>query len=182
MQNKQIILGFTGLISCGKGTVTKYLKEKHAAETFRFSTMLRDVLTRLYLEHSRENMSGLSTVLRDFFGQDLMAKVMAKDVVNSQADLIVVDGIRRMEDIKYLRALPNFKLVSIEADMKTRYERLIERGENSDDKNKTWEDFVADHQLETELTILDTMKVADIVINNDGNLEALQRQLDNLVK
>ena len=178
----KIILGFTGLIACGKGTATQYLKEHYKAETFRFSTMLRDVLTRLYLEHSRENMSGISTGLRNIFGQDLMAKVMAEDVANSQADLIVVDGIRRMDDIKYLRALPGFKLVAIEADMKTRYERLLQRGENPDDKNKTWEAFVADHQLETELTILDTIKAADMVVNNDASLEDLQKQLDNLVR
>ena len=178
----KIILGFTGLIACGKGTATQYLKEQYGAETFRFSTMLRDVLDRLYLGHSRENMSGISRILREFFGQDLMAKVMAKDVENSQAELIVVDGIRRMEDVKYLRALPNFKLVSIEADMKIRYERLLQRGENPDDKNKTWEEFVVDHQLETELTILDTMKAADIIINNDNSLEDLQEQLDKLLK
>lgn len=177
----KIILGFTGLIACGKGTATQYLKEKYHAETFRFSTMLRDVLTRLYLEQTRENMSGISTGLRSIFGQDLMAKVVARDVENSQAELIVVDGIRRMEDIKYLRALPNFKLVSIEADMKTRYERLLTRGENFDDRNKTWEEFQADHNLETELTILDTMKVADHIVNNDGILEDLQKQLDKLV-
>ncbi len=178
----KIILGFTGLIACGKGTATQYLKEKYGAETFRFSTMLRDVLDRLYLAHTRENMSGISTGLRNIFGQDLMAKVMSQDVENSQAELIVVDGIRRMDDIKYLRALPNFKLVAIVADMKIRYERLLTRGENSDDQNKTWEEFQADHQLETELTILDTMKAADIAINNDGSLENLQKQLDELVK
>lgn len=178
----KIILGFTGLPACGKGTIAAYFKTEYKAETFRFSTMLRDVLDRLYLGHSRENMSGISRILREFFGQDLMAKVMAKDVENSQAELIVVDGVRRMEDVKYLRALPNFKLVSIEAEMKIRYERLLTRGENLDDKNKTWEEFLADHQLETELTILDTMKAADIIINNDGSLEDLHKQLDELVK
>ena len=133
----KIILGFTGLPASGKGTVAKYFKEKYQAETFRFSTMLRDVLDRLYLEHSRENMSGISRVLREFFGQDLMAKVMAKDVENSPAGLIIVDGIRRMEDVKYLRALSGFKLVAIEADMRIRYQRLLNRDENPDDKNKS---------------------------------------------
>ncbi|MBT4349188.1 AAA family ATPase [bacterium] len=180
--SEKIILGFTGLISCGKGTAAKHFKEKYNAETFRFSTMLRDVLDRLYLKHSRDNMSGISTVLREFFGQDLMAKVMAKDVDSSKSQLIIVDGIRRMDDVKYLRKLPNFKLASIEADMKIRYERLISRSENPDDKTKTWEEFEADHKLETELTILDTMKAADIIINNNSSLEDFKKQLDKLVK
>jgi dephospho-CoA kinase len=81
-----------------------------------------------------------------------------------------------------LRKLPNFKLASIEADMKIRYERLISRSENPDDKTKTWEEFEADHKLETELTILDTMKAADIIINNNSSLEDFKKQLDKLVK
>lgn len=180
--SEKIILGFTGLIASGKGTAAKYLKEKYNAEIFRFSTMLRDVLDRLYLEQSRKNMSDISRVLREHFGQDLMAKVMAKDVESSSFQLIVIDGIRRMDDVKSLRELPNFKLVSIEAAMKTRYDRLVGRGENPDDKIKTWEEFEADHQLETELTILDTMKAADIIINNNSDLENFQKQLDQLVK
>lgn len=178
----KIVLGFTGLMACGKGTATKYLQEKYGAETFRFSTMLRDVLDRLHLEQTRENMSCISTVLRENFGQDLMAKVMAKDVENSQSSLVIVDGVRRLDDVKYLKAMPNFKLVAIEAEMQTRFQRLKERGENSDDQNKTWEDFQADHQLETELTILDTLKIADLIIDNNGDLEQLHQQLDKLVK
>lgn len=176
------IIGITGLMACGKGAAANYLKEKYQAETFRFSTMLRDVLDRLYMEHSREHMSGISTVLREFFGQDLMAKVMAKDVANSKAKLVVVEGIRRMEDIKYLREFPEFKLISIEADMKTRYQRLLERGENSDDQTKTWEQFQEDHQLETEVTILDTMKAADSVVDNNNGWEKFYQQLDQLIQ
>jgi len=177
----KIILGFTGLISCGKGTATKYFVEKYNAKSFRFSTMLRDVLDRLHLEHSRRNMSEISKVLRGSFGQDMMAKVMAKDVEKIDSGLVVVDGIRRMEDIKYLRVLPNFKLIAIDVDMKVRYQRLIERGENSDDKNKTWEQFEADHKLETEVTILETMKAADIHIDNNSDLDSLYKQLDQLI-
>ena len=179
--NKKIILGFTGLISCGKGTAAKYFVSKYGASSFRFSTMLRDVLDRLHLEHSRENMSGISKVLREHFGQDMMAKVMAKDVEEVKTSLVVVDGIRRMEDIKYLRALQNFKLIAIDVDMKVRYQRLIKRDENPDDKNKTWEEFEADHKLETEVTILETMKVADVYIDNNGDLDSLYKQLDQLI-
>ena len=178
---EKIIISFTGLIACGKGTATEYLKNKYQAETFRFSTMLRDVLDRLYLEHSRDNLSGMSTALRDIFGQDLMAKVIAEDVKRSVAPMIVVEGIRRQPDIKYLRELPNFFLVSIEADEKIRYQRLVGRGENSDDSSKTWEEFLQDHQKETEITIPETMKQADYIITNNGSQLELQRQLDELI-
>lgn len=178
----KIILGFAGLIACGKGTVNKYLVAKHQAKDFRFSSMLRDVLDRLYLPQSRENMQHLSIILRQTFGQDLLAKVMAKDIAKNEGRLVVIDGIRRLEDLKYLRKMPNFKLISLEMDAKLRYERLKIRGENPGDKTKTWEQFLHDHEVETEATIPEVMKQADVIIDNNGSLEDLYKQLDKLVK
>ena len=85
-----------------------------------FSQSLRDVLNRLYMDITRENMQKLSTILRQEFSQSILAKVVSQDAQNSQANLIVVDGIRRPKDIEYLEKLPNFILVSIEAEQEKR--------------------------------------------------------------
>lgn len=182
MKSNKIILGFTGLPACGKGTAAKYFIDKYGAKSFRFSTIMRDLLDRLYLPQSRENMSHISTVLRQNFTEDLFAKVMAEDVKRAETNIVVIDGARRLADVTHLKKLPEFKLISIEVDMKIRYERLVKRDENPDDKNKTWEQFQADHQLETELSIPELMKQADININNNGTLEEFYQQLDKLVK
>ncbi|MBT4516919.1 MAG: AAA family ATPase [Candidatus Komeilibacteria bacterium] len=179
---QKIILGFTGLISSGKGTAAKYLKEKYKADTFRFSTMLRDVLDRLYLPQSRENFQIISPILREAFGQDLMAKVIAEDVKKSNSNLIAIDGMRRPADIEYLKDIPGFKMIAIEVDEKTRFERLLKRGENTDDATKTFEQFKKEHKAETEIHIPDLMKQADITIDNNGNLEDFYKQLDKLIK
>lgn len=176
------ILVFTGLPSAGKGTATKYLVEKYQVQSFRFSTIMRDVLDRLYLEQSRENISHISTVLRQNFSEDIFAKVMAEDVSRAENKIVVVDGARRLADIEYLGRLPGFQLVAIEADMKKRYERLIIRGENSDDNSKTWEQFQADHNLETELSIPELISKATTVIDNNGSLDDLYKQLGQLIK
>ncbi|MBT3816892.1 MAG: AAA family ATPase [Candidatus Magasanikbacteria bacterium] len=179
--NKKIILGFTGPIACGKGTIASYLEKKHNASTYRFSTMLRDVLDRFHLPHTRENLVNLSEYVRNTYGEDTMAKTMAADVENDKNDIIVVDGIRRMADIEYLKKLPNFILVKIEATPEHRYERIIKRGENSDDNTKTYEEFLADHKHPTEMTIPEVMGHATKTINNDGTIEELYTQLDALI-
>ncbi|MFH0874033.1 MAG: AAA family ATPase [Candidatus Komeilibacteria bacterium] len=178
----KIILGFTGLMCCGKGTINVYLSSHYGAATYRYSTMIRDVLDRLYLPHSRDNMSHLSTLLRQEFGEDLMAKVMARDVTKAAESLIAIDGIRRPMDVSSLRELPEFKLVAINAAEEVRYQRLINRGENPDDKTKTREQFRADHLLETEASIPGAMAEADFQLDNNGALEQLYQQLDDLLK
>ena len=177
----KIIIGITGLLSSGKGTAAEYIVEKYNGKSFRFSTMLRDVLQRLYLEQSRDNLSHISTVLRQQFGQDLLAKVLAADAAQALDPIIVVEGIRRQEDIVHLQSLPGFTLIAIEADESVRFERLKQRGENSDDGSKTWEQFKRDHELETEVTIPGVMAQADVKINNNGNVDDLHRQIDTII-
>lgn len=176
-----LILGFAGLLASGKGTSADYLKEQHGATTYRFSTILRDILDRVYLEQTRDNLIRISEVMRGNFGEDLLAKAMAGDVANDNTPIIVVDGIRRMADIEHLQKLPNFHLVEIFADPEIRYERLIKRTENNDDQSKTYEQFLADHKRSTELSILDVVKEASIHIDNNGSLADLHTQLDSLI-
>ncbi|HRY36652.1 MAG TPA: AAA family ATPase [Candidatus Magasanikbacteria bacterium] len=177
----KIILGFVGEISCGKSTATEYLKNKYGAVTFKFSDCLRDVATRMHIEKNRENIQLISTVLRQHFGDDLLSKVLAEDVRGADAPIIITEGVRRLSDITYLKDVPGFKLVAINTDERIRYERLRERSENVDDKNKTWEEFQKDGQRETELRIKETMEQADFTLENNGSSEDLYAQIDNLM-
>jgi len=178
----KLILGFTGLIASGKGTAAKYLAEKHHAATYRYSTILRDICDRLYLEQSRDNLIKMSECLRATFGEDLLSQVIAKDAGESQSEIVMVEGIRRLSDIKHLSLLPNFMLVEIFAEPRVRYERLIKRRENADDATKTYEQFLADHQRSTELSILEVIPLAKARVDNNGGFEELYRQLDELIK
>lgn len=177
----KIILGFVGQIASGKGTACKYLQEKYSAATYRFSTMLRDVLDRLYLAQSRENMQKISQILRLNFGDDLLAKVIANDVKKEANIIIGIDGVRRFPDIKYLQEIPGFKLVYIKTDQRLRYERIIKRAENTDDVQKTFEQFQEDEKQEAEKHILEVANDADFTVVNDGVQEDLFNQLDNII-
>lgn len=176
----KIILGLVGPIASGKGTVCQYLKDEHEAQIFRFSTMLRDVLDRFYIEQSRENMQALSSSLRQTFGDELMAKTIANDVKNSQAKIIILDGVRRPADIKYLQELPEFHLVTINAEQKIRFERIIKRGENSDDTQKTFTEFQSDELQEAEIQIMNVAQSAEFHLDNNGSKEKLNQQIEDI--
>jgi len=178
----KIILGITGEIACGKGTIASHLAKEYQAGTHRFSTMLRDVLDRMYIEQTRENIATLSTILRKNYGEDVMAKTMMREAEDDKNEIVIIDGVRRLADIKYLQELPHFKLVYIEADMQKRYERIIKRGENTDDIGKTFEEFQKEHELETELQIRDLKNYANYVVDNNGTYTDLYEQIDKIIK
>lgn len=177
----KIILGLVGPIASGKDTVKKYLGKKHNARGCRFSSILRDILERLDLPNSRQNMQELSTILRQKFGEDILAKAIAADAIKLKSDIVVVDGVRRPADIKFLKKLPGFALVAIDAEPKIRYRRLVKRGENVGDIQKTYTQFIKDHQYETELAIPTLMKKAKYKLDNNGSLADLYQQIDKLM-
>jgi dephospho-CoA kinase len=177
----KIIIGLAGEMASGKGTVAQYLVAEKKASTHRFSTMLRDVLDRLHLAQSRDNLQKLSFIIRDTYGQDALAHVMAEDVKKDSAEVIVVDGVRRMDDIVFLKQIPEFKLVYIDVDIKTRYERIIKRSENPDDHDKTFEQFEAESKADAELQIAGLKEYADVMLDNNSDIENLYAQIDILL-
>ncbi len=180
--SKKIILGISGEIASGKDTVGKYIADKYGALSLRFSQPLRDILDRLHLEQTRENMSTLSLHLRKAFGEDMLSKVMLADAEKYTGDFVIVDGVRRAPDIIHMETDPHFYFAYVEASSEKRYERLIQRRQNTDDATKTLVQFEKDAKLETELQIQDLKERADFVIQNDGTLEELQTQVDSMVE
>ncbi len=181
-KKNKIIIGLVGKIAAGKGTAAEYLQRKYDAHIYRFSTMLRDVLNRLHIPITRESMQLLSTILRKNFGEDLLAKVIASDVDNDPHKLIVVDGIRRLADIKYLTQIDGFILVKIKADPKVRYERILKRNENEDDNKKTFEEFLADEKKEADAEIPKVMEKAKLSLDNNKDFDYLYKQIDEIIE
>ncbi len=168
-------------MASGKGTAAEYISKNYKAKIYRFSTALRDILERLYLEEIRGNMQKLSTVLRENFGQDILARVITQEVKNDLNEIVVVDGVRREADIKFLKELPEFKLVYIEADIEKRHERISKRGENKDDNAKTFEQFKKELSQESELQIKSLKNIADYVIDNSNDIGCLYAEIDKII-
>ena len=178
---KKLIIGLTGPVASGKGTVKKYIEEKYGAKDCRFSTILRDVLVRIDVPIIRENLQKVSTTLRQLFGEDLLARVIAKDVLELNSEIVVVDGVSRLADIRYLKENKGFVLISIDADPQVRYERMVLRNENVGDDKKTFEQFLADHNAEADSEVPIVMKEARFTIENSGTLDELKIQVDKLI-
>ncbi len=178
----KIILGLAGEMASGKGTVAKYLVEEKQGASHRFSSILRDLSQRLYLEETRENLQKMSTAIRECFGQNVLCKTIYRDVKKDSNEIIIIDGVRRKQDVEELRKLKEFRLIYLEADLEKRFERIKNRGENSDDDNKTLEEFKKDHLREAEQEIKKLKAEADFVIDNNGSFENLYKQINRMLR
>lgn len=180
--SKKVIIGIAGEMASGKGTIAKYIEQKYSAQYWSFSRILRDLLDRLYINQSRKSLAALSKSVRELFGENLLAEVMRNDIEKSNQQTFVIEAVRREAEIEALRKIDaTVVLLYIETDIKARYERLLARGENFGDTEKSFEEFQADHKLNTEQTIGVLKETADHIIINDGSLEDLQREVDGII-
>ncbi len=176
------IIGIAGEMASGKDTVTAYLEERYGAKQYRFSDPLRSILGTMHLDITRDNLTTLSTHLREAFGQDILAHIIEREAEGTDADIVVIDGVRRLSDIDLVKEKPNFTLWYTEADVNIRFERLHGRRENQDDSTLTLEQFIEDHSNETERFIPELKNHAKVVIENNGTLEELHAQVDKLIQ
>jgi len=178
----KIIIGLTGQIASGKGVSKKYLEKEYGASSHRFSTVMRDILKRLYLPLERNNLQNLSLSIRKAFGGDIFAKVIAQDVSSDSNNIVVIDGVRRFDDITSLKNLTGFYLIAIKANPEIRYQRVISRNENAGDNQKTWEQFLEEEKGEAEMEIPKVMATAKFHLDNNGTLDELYLQIDQIIK
>ncbi|MBD3251486.1 AAA family ATPase [Candidatus Uhrbacteria bacterium] len=176
------LLGLVGTPGAGKSHAADYIIEQYGGEHIKFSEYLSHVLHRMSLAKSRENMIKLSVILRKEFGEDIFSHAVAADALQSDRDVVLIDGIRRVEDLAAFKALPNFKLIAINADPNVRYERIRGRKEKTDDSEITWEQFLKTEQAPTEVTIPETMTYANFTIMNNGSVEDYEKQIDDIMK
>ena len=180
---EKIVIGIAGNIGSGKGTMTKYLVEKYGAKQMRYSKILTDILERLYLDNERKNLAGLAEALRNAFGGDILSKVLEKDIQNYQAEFIVFDGIRKKAELNYFKnKIDNFFFIFVDVPIEVAYERLIQRGEKTDDNSKTFEEFKKDQLRPADRDVPSLKQYADFVIDNSGDLTDAYQQADNIMQ
>lgn len=179
--SKKIVVGVAGKLASGKGTVTRHLIEQYAAGMTRSSDPLRTTLDIFDIPQSRENLDSLSTFLRATYGEDTIARAVARVLRQSSASVAIFDGMRRLVDIEAIRSFEHSLLIYVEADQKIRYERCRQRNENVGDDTMTFEVFQNKDNDEPQQQIEALREYADIVIDNSGSRDELMAYITERV-
>lgn len=179
----KFIIGLVGRKGCGKGTIAKILAEKYGAKVFRFSSVIADLLRRLALPESHDNMIRLSEVLRHEFGEDVLKNAIMAQIERGDGNLLVLDGLRRIEDLEGFETLGTFRVINVTAPIGIRYQRLTHRGEKIGENEMSFDEFVKmQADAPTERTIADVEARAWKTIENAGTLADLERAVQAVME
>ena len=135
-------------------------------------------------EVNRDNLIEGGRKLRSEGGPGILAELLLE--ANENENNFAIDSVRTPEEAKALKVRKDFKLIEVRASREARWERMKARGRKGDPTD--YETFV--QQEEAELKASDssgqaldaTAKEADIVIDNENDLNALFLEIDKLLE
>ena len=178
--SKRIIIGLVGESGSGKDTVADYLEEKYGAILMRFADPLRETLSLYVQNFSREDLQWFSFALRNRFGNKVLSEALRKKIDAISEGIVFINGMRVPEDYGFVKSFPNSFVVYVTLDQKSRWQRIYNRKEKSDDK-VSFEKFQEMERAEIEVSIPKIGKKADFRIENTGTKEELFAQVDGLI-
>lgn len=179
-----IIIGITGTLGAGKGTIVDYLVKNKNFKHFSVRAFLSEEIKRRNLPVDRDSLVHTANDLRAKHGPSYIAEQLLEEAKKSGQNC-VIESIRTEGEVEAIRKKGNCSLFAIDADPKIRYERAFKRGSETD--NKTFEQFIADEKR--EMTSTDSNKqnlskcisMANFIFQNNGTLEELHKKVDEVL-
>lgn len=173
------LIGLTGTNASGKGEAAAFFKTQ-GYSYFSLSDIIRDELSREGREATRDNLIQKGNQLREKNGGEILARRVMEQVTGKS----VIDSIRNLKEIEYLRTHKNFILLAIDAPVEIRYQRAKQRGR--DESASTLEEFIAKEeeemtQWEKGQQLEACMHAADYRVTNEGTLEYFFKKLEKFL-
>lgn len=179
-----IIIGITGTLGAGKGTVVDYLVQKYNFVHYSVREYLKEEVAKRNLPQNRDSFTFVANDLRAQHGPSFIVDALYERAAQRQQNAII-ESIRTPGEIDSLSQKSDFMLLAVDADPKIRYDRVVIR--NSETDHIDFETFISNEQREMNSTdpnkqnLGECIRRAHFSLNNNGNIEDLQHQVDNII-
>lgn len=176
-----IVIGITGTLGAGKGTVVEYLVKNKGFKHFSVREYLADILRKKSIEINRESLVNLGNELRKKYGADYIARELYKKARMYEKNSII-ESIRTAGEANSLKRRKNFYLFAVDAKPLTRYQRITKRGSETD--MISLKKFMADERKEmssddpNKQNLSIVIGLADYKLDNNGRIKDLFLQVD----
>ena len=176
---KKRIIGIVGMPGSGKGIVNTVGKAI-GLPVVVMGDVVREETAKRGLESTPKNMRKIMLEIRHVEGPAVVAKRCIPKIQESSTDVVVVEGVRSLDEVEEFKKSFNFTLVSVLASPKTRFRRLYKRRRTDDPAS--WRVFLERDQVELEVGVGSAIAMADYAIINEGGLAQFKKKIRDLLK
>ena len=177
-----MIIGITGTLGAGKETVVEcFLKKgfKHLS----VSKFLTEEIKKRNIVVNRDSMVMVANELRKNNSPSYLAERLYKESSKQEGNY-VLESLRNVREIEFLKRKGNFYLISVDASPELRYQRISKRRSPKD--NITYEQFLKDEQREMhandthEIDLSKCIAMADFQIQNNEDVDGLVKKVEEI--
>jgi len=178
-----MIIGITGTLGAGKGTIVEYLKTK-GFKHYSATGFLTEEIIKRGMVVNRDAMVSIANELRAKFGPSYLAEQLY-DRAKRDGSPAVIESLRTPGEINSLRKNSNFYLLAVDADIRTRYDRITKR--HSEKDSIDFETFVNNEKREftsddpNKQNLSKCIELADYKIDNNGTIAELNAKVQKIL-
>jgi dephospho-CoA kinase len=179
-----MIVGITGTLGAGKGTVVEYLIIKKGFKHYSMSGFIAEEVALRGLPVNRDTLTEVGNNLREKNGPGFLSDQLLSRAAAKGGDA-VIESLRSVGEVENLKK-HGAPIWAVDADIHTRYERVTRRKSEKD--SVSFEKFVADEERESHheepwlMNLPRCIEMADHVFTNNGTQEELFAQVEAALK
>ena len=196
---KKVVIGLTGGIGTGKSTVSQILKEKDfpvidldiiSHEVIKFPMVMEKIIENFGKEVLEYNNTGNWIISREKLGRVIFGNREKRLILNSimhpeilrimrekileckKENKIIFVEIQLLFEVQWEKEFDYILLVS--AEKETQIKRILSRD------NRSKEEALS--IINSQMSLDEKKKRSDYVIENDGNIQDLEKKVDDFLK
>jgi len=179
-----IVIGITGTLGAGKGTIVEYLVKKKGFAHYSVRAYLIEEIERRGMPVNRDSMVVVANDLRTRNSPSFVTDQLYELALKSGQNC-VIESIRTPGEVESLRSKGRFYLFAVDADPKVRYERIFARQSETD--RIDFETFLENEKREMDAddpnkqNLRKCIEMADFVFVNEGSIEELNEKIEKVL-
>ncbi|MHB2035152.1 MAG: AAA family ATPase [Nitrososphaerales archaeon] len=176
----RLVVCLTGMPGAGKSTAAE-VAERMGFTVFRMGDDVRLEAEKKNIPPTDENLGAIMLQLRQAGGIVAIAVLCKKRIEKDQkSKLVVIDGIRNVNEFLEFKKLGKAVLVSIHTTPERRFKFLQSRGRS--DSPQSFQSFESRDRRELTVGIGEAIALADEIIVNSGSATELKEKSSHLFK
>lgn len=179
-----IVIGITGTLGAGKGTVVEYLVKYKKFTHYSVRDFLRKELEKRQMPVNRDTLTAIANTLRAKHGSSHIAEQLFS-LASASGKHSVIESIRSPGEVHALRSFPGFFLLAVDADRRVRYKRI--RTRNSETDQVSYQTFLMNEEREMHTNnpnnqnLSECIRMADHIILNNGSQKDLKELTEHFL-